>query len=674
MEPRRWAPPLLYAAVTLAVAGPLLGAGYVFALDHAMGPRSADYYGTYFLHNEDAIQNKGAYAALLVVLTSVMPAWAAQKLILFGPFFLAGLGAHRLAARHASWGACLFAGLLYMLGPFAYLRGVSGQSGVLWAYALAPWFFAAWLAYAQRRDRKSLAACVLLVAATAVFQAHGVALLVLLVGVHALVRLARRPSAWREALAAPLALAAWSVAVNAAWLVPVALADRTTLGAIGDGDLAAFATTTAGLPSVGLAALTLQGFWRDAYPSPYGTSLLLLIPALVLVLALRGLARRRHDHAAPTLALAGLLGLLLAIGTSAPATAWLFELAWEHVPGMRGFRDAHKLLALLALAYADLAASGADALLETLPARRTGPAGRVAPAFVLAALLALPVAGAAPLLGGYGGTLRLADYPEGWTEVEAATASCDGSMLVLPWHLYLDLGFLPQADKRVTNPAKLYFTCPTLTSDHLGLAGGADQASTPSIRYADHWMRHAAFVHGNPRGIETLGNLLSPVGVRYVLLLKESDWATVAPELERQRDLRLVLDNPDARLYENLAAPVQGRVDRVVPIASWDDLLPLSRAGPLAGATYPMGEAGVAPATLVIPPPRAPATAWRMEGRLAASTSLGFVPAFAPPPPGIDDAEAPRLPLLGWGLSLGSLAALALWSRHPERTLIWRGR
>lgn len=670
MDPRRWAPPLVYAAVTLAVAGPLLGAGYVFALDHAMGPRSAEYYGTYLVHNEDAIQNKGAYAALLWVLASVMPVWAAQKLVLFGPFFVAGLGAHRLAARHASWGACLFAGLLYMLGPFAYLRGVSGQSGVLWAYALAPWFFAAWLAYARTRNRKSLVACVLLVAATAVFQAHGVALLVLLVGVHALVGLARRPSGWREALGAPLALAFWSVLVNAAWLLPVALADRTTLGAIGDGDLAAFATTTAGLPSVGLAALTLQGFWRDAYPSPYGTSILLLIPAFVLVLALRGLARRWRDDAAPALALAGLLGLVLAIGTSAPATAWLFDLAWEHVPGMRGFRDAHKLLALLALAYADLAASGADAILETLRARR---ADRAAPALALAALLVLPVAGATPLLGGYDGTLRLAHYPEGWAEVEEATASCEGSMLVLPWHLYMDLGFLPQADKRVTNPAKLYFTCPTLTSDRLGLAGGADQASTPSIRYADHWMRHAAFATGNPRGIDTLGNLLSPVGVRYVLLLKESDWATVAPELERQRDLRLVLDNADARLYENLAAPVEGRVDRVVPIASWDDLLPLSRAGPLAGAAYPMGEPGVAPATLVIPPPRAPATAWRMEDRLPAFASLGFVPAFAPPGHDIDDVEAPRLAFVWWGASLGSLVALLLWSRRPKRTLIWSG-
>lgn len=661
MDLRRWVPVALFAAVTLAIAGPLLGAGYVFALDHAMGPQSARYYAGYLEHNEDAIQDKGAYAALLFVLTAVMPAWAAQKLILFGPFFLAGLGAHRLASRHASWGAALFAGLLYMLSPFAYLRGVAGQTGVLWAYALAPWFLAAWLAYANAGRRRDLAASVLLVAATATFQAHGVALLAVLVGFHALVRLARRPSAWRGALRAPIALALWSAAVQVAWLVPVALAQHTTLAAIGDADRAVFATTRAGLPSVGLAALTLQGFWREAYPSPYAIPALLAIPALVLVLALRGATRRWHDDATPTLALSGALGLLLAIGTGAPTTAWLFDLAWDHIPGMRGFRDAHKLLALLALAYADLGAAGADALLAST---RAWSAQRAAPLAVVALLLVLPVAGATPLLGGYAGTLQLADYPPGWAAVEEATRACEGAMVVLPWHLYLDLGFVPQADPRVTNPAKVYFTCPTMTSDQLELGGAADQASTPSIRYADHWLREAGFGAGNPRGIDTLGNLLAPAGARYVLLLKEGDWRAVEPELARQRDLRVILDNDDARLYENLA-PAQGaRVARVVPIASWDDLIPLSRQGPLTDAAYPMGGPAAAPATLHVPAPRTPAVGWRMEGRSPDSLSLGFVPAFAGSREGaIEDVEAARVAPTCWAASLCALAALGAWTR-----------
>lgn len=686
-----WLPPLVYAALTLAIAGPLLAPGYVFALDHAMGPRSADYYSAYLAHNEDAIQSKGGYALLLLALDAALPTWAAQKLLLFVPFLLAGWGAHRLARRHASEPAAYFGGLLYALSPFVYLRAVAGQSGVVWSYALAPWFFAAWLAYVESGRRRDLVPAVLLIAATALFQAHGVVLLAALVGAHALVRLAREPAAWRATLRAPLALAGWSLLVNAAWLLPIALAERTTLSAIGDADRAFFATTDAGLPGVGLAALTLQGFWRDVYRSPFEHPALLLVPAAVLLLTTRGMFRRRDD-ATWTLAIVGLAGLLLAVGSGSRATAWLFDPLWEHVPILRGFRDAHKLLALLALAYAAIAPVGVDALIESVRSSR----GRVALPAIVAILLVVPLAGASPLLGGYGGQLRVADYPAGWGEVEMATRDCDGAMLALPWHLYLDLGFVPQPDKRVTNPAKLYFTCPTITSDNLELGDAASQASTPQVAYADHWMTSARFASGNPRNITTLGNLLAPLGVRYVVLLKESDWRTLAPDLDAQRDLRLVVDNEDARLYENLAAsaPVW-RTERTVPIGSWDELLPLSETMPLAGVALPLsgdsapssGDArpaeahpdglgwrvDPAPGRLLVaaPHPRAPATSWRFDGAPPTFLSLGFAPVFEREGGGaVSDAAAWRVALPAWGISVVALIALTAGTR-TDLHLIW---
>lgn len=683
MAARRWLAPVIYAALALAVAGPLLAPGYVFALDHAMGPRSADFYAGYLAHNEDAIQSKGGFALLLLALDAALPMWAAQKLLLFAPFFVAGLGAHAHARRHASEPAAYFGGLLYALSPFVYLRGVSGQIGVVWAYALAPWFLLAWVVYVETRSRRALVLAVLLVALTAVFQAHGAALLALLVGVHTIVRLARSPRAWLATLRPPAALAAWSLAVNAAWLIPVALAQRTTVDAIGEADRAFFATTTAGLPSVGLAALTLQGFWRDVYASPYEPAILLAIPALVLVLAARGLFARK-DEVSLTLALTGGLALLLAIGTTSPLTGWLFDAAWEHVPGMRGFRDAHKFLALLALAYAALAPAGLDALVASLRATRARAAAPVA----LALFLALPLAGATPLLAGYDGQLRVAEYPDGWAEVEAATRGCDGAMLVLPWHLYLDLGFVPQAERRVTNPAKLYFTCPTLTSDNLELGEAASQATTPSIAYADHWMTTARFAGGNPRGIETLGNLLSPIGVRYVVLLKESDWRTVAPALDAQRDLMLVLDNEDARLYESLAPTANAwRTDRVVPIASWDELQAISEREPLAGVAFPMAHEAPArdgravPAEggatgrylLAGPPPRTPATSWRHHGEGPAFLSLGFIPTFEPHGESgvVTDASRMRIAAPAWALSGLAWAVLLVWSTRRDLEFIW---
>lgn len=660
---RRVAVPLAYAALALLVAGPLLGPGYVFSLDHAMGPRSAAYYAGYLGHNEDAIQSKGGYALLLLALGAAFPMWVAQKLLLFAPFFLAGWGAHRLAARHASLPAAFFGGLLYALSPFAYVRGVAGQTGVLWAYALAPWFFAAWLAYVDARRARDLTVAALLVAATGVFQAHGVALLALLVGLHTLVRLARAPRAWLATLRAPAALAFWSLLLNAAWLVPLALAPRTTLAGIGAADRAFFATSAAGLPSVGLAALALLGFWREswlpAYPSPW----LLVAPALVLLLAVRGAQRR--DEAGLALALAGLVGLVAAVASGSDSLGAV----WDRVPLLRGFRDAHKLLALLALAYADLAPSGLDALVVSLRASRV----RLAAPALLAVALVVPLAGATPLLGGYGGQLRLAEYPDGWAEVERATSGCQGAMLVLPWHLYLDLSWVHQRDARVTNPAKVYFSCPTLTSDDLELGNATSQASTPVIQYADRWMDELA--RGNPHGIRALGNLLAPAGVEYVLVLKESDWRDAAREMDNQTDLRVALENANARLYRNAAyvAP-GGLVERVVPIRSWDDLLPLASNVSFGRTAFPMGEERAAgngtPLALVTPGPRTPDASWRAGGSPPRFLSLGFAPAFpAQDAPQAVDVTAQRVAPASWAVSVAAFVLLVAWSSGAVRHL-----
>lgn len=645
--------PAVILLVTLAVAGPLLAPGYVFALDHALGPEAASFYARYVTHNDDAIQSKGGYALLLLALDALMPMWAAQKLLLFAPFAIAGLGARALARGRASEAAALFAGLLYMLSPFAYVRGVAGQTGVLWAYALAPWFLRAWMRHVETGSRRALASAALLVAATLVFQAHGVVLLALLVAMQAMVRLARAPAAWRATLRAPAALAAWSLALNAYWLIPVLLAPSTTLDAIGAGDRDVFATRDAGLPSVGLAALTLQGFWREGYDAAYPSAWLLVAPALVLLLAVHGL-RARRDDAGVALAVAGVLSLLLAVGTGSRATAWLADLAWDHVPGMRGFRDAHKLLALLVLAYAYHAPVGFDALRASLARWRPPHAAAVA----TLVLLAVPFASAAPLLGGYGGQLGATDYPLEWAEVEEKTAGCDGTMVVLPWHLYLDARWLPNEDRRVTQPAKLYFSCPAITSDRLGLGEGASQASTPQVAYVDSWIARASEV-------DTLGNLLSPVRARFVLLLKEADWQAVQSDLDAQRDLEPVLDNARLRLYKNLA-PVAPQVApaRVVAIGGPDELLALSRERPLAGLALggPDAPEG-AEVVLATPHPRAASASWTMEGRAPLFLGLGFAPVFEGDAAPLRDAEATRLAAPLWALAGIALIVLWLWSR-----------
>lgn len=249
-------------------------------------------------------------------------------------------------------------------------------------------------------------------------------------------------------------------------------------------------------------------------------------------------------------------------------------------------------------------------------------------------------------------------------------------MVVLPWHLYADVSWLPNRDKRVTNPAKLYFSCPTLTSDNLELGGAASQASTPSVAYVDHWMTNARIAEGNPRNITTLGNLLSPVGARYILLLKDADWEAVAPALDAQRDLRVVLDNGRARLYENKAvlAPALHAVNDRITLRDWDDLVAISEERPLANLAFVMGDpqlasTEVSAGVVYTPPPRTPRTSWSLDGEPPTMMSLGFQPGFSTSSVDgrVRDMGAWGPGAAAWIASLAGLGALAFWWKRGTR-------
>jgi len=672
---RRLLPPLVYAVVTLAIAFPLLSGGYLFFLDHAMGPESAGYYARFLTDNSDPIQNKGGFALALAALDAALPLAWAQKLLLFAPFFLAGLGMHRLSGRLTplSPGVAYLGGLVYALSPFAYVRGVVGQMGVLWAYALTPWFLAAWFHASETGSRRALATALLLFTATAVFQAHGAFLLALLVALHGGLTVATRKEPL-AAVAKRTGLFLGGVLVlNAAWILPVLLARATTLTGISEADQAVFATTAAGLPSVGLAALTLEGFWRGGYATYYATRpALLVVPFLILFLAVRGATPLREDARRLTLVVAALLGFVLAVGTASTLTAPLFHFAWDHVPFFRGFRDAHKLLALVALAYGALAPAGAQALLEGL---RRAPAPRLRPlasVTVLALLLAAPVVAATPLLGGYGGQVATTEYPEGWAEAERATAGCDGALLVTPWHMYLDLAWVPNREPRVTNPAKLYFSCPAFTPDNLEVGGIATQSPDPVSRYVSYWLNDRALAHGNPGGIRTFGNLLAPLNVQYVLVLKEADWQPLNAALAAQRDLRLVLENREVALYENTAPRAAWTPDApVLHVEQWADLQAVSEARPLAGTLLTTDRGLTGTWAVQAPLPGVPVAAWRRDGESPHHQGLGFLAAFPPAGPSTSSLPEPAsgLALVGWLISAAGLLVVAAVRVLPRRAL-----
>ena len=142
----RRATPLIYLALGLAVAGPLLGGGLVLAVDLALGPHptlDTAYWGLP-RGTHGGLLSRLPLDALFVALGRVDAVAVGEKVLLVAVVALAGWGMHRLVrVRHAS--AAWFAGLLYAINPFVYDRLHSGQWFLLLGYALLPHAYGALL-------------------------------------------------------------------------------------------------------------------------------------------------------------------------------------------------------------------------------------------------------------------------------------------------------------------------------------------------------------------------------------------------------------------------------------------------------------------------------------------------------------------------------------------------
>jgi hypothetical protein len=514
---------------------PLLTPGYVLTYDMVFVPRyrlSADLLGL-SQQVPRAVPTEGAVA----VLSRVVPGDVLEKAILIGVFVLAAAGAARLvpATRPA---ARLAAGVLYAWNPFVYERLLIGHWFLLVGYAALPWVAAAaldlrrWRAGAVPRLGLWLALTGLAGPYSGILGA-GVAVL-----------FAAAPP-WPGLSATSIRRAAWAlglgILVNLPWLVP-SLLRPGGLPSTAAGVHAFAARADSPLGTVG-SLFSLGGLWNTDLAPP-GRSSGFWIPSFLCILAVAGLGwwalRRRWPRFATVALLGGAaVGLALAAGASAPGVSAAYRWIAVHVPGGGLFRDSQKFVAPLALALAVGFGMGVQQVLEAFAsAPRPALASRVG-ALVL---LVLPLSVVPTLAWGAGNRLASVEYPRSWSEARSAMAAdpAPGSVLVLPWHLYLPFGW-NDADI-VLDPAQRFFTRPALTTERLELRSGTLPSEDPLARRADR-----VVACGRP-----LAPALPSLGARYVLVLKEADWRQYMPRLG---GLQRVLDTPELALFRSPEVP-----------------------------------------------------------------------------------------------------------------------
>jgi hypothetical protein len=516
------------------VVAPLLAPGFVLSYDLSFVPRPRLSAGLIGLGT--ALPTNVPFGLLVAVAARVLTGQIVEKALLAAVFIGAAWGAARLVPADRPAGR-IAAGVLFAWNPLTYERLLLGQVAFLLAYACLPWLVRAALRV-RAGGPGAMAALVLWLAAAAATGPYGG-----LFGASAALSVLAFPDRTsalprRRALLAALAAA---VVVNLPWLLPSVLRPGGASSPAVAFDLFR-ARSDSPLGLLG-SVLSLGGLWRTDLAPP-GRDTVAWVPAFLLILALAlfgawVLRQRWPRGAAAGLVWLSAAGLLLAVGVSLPGLGGAVLWIGRHAPGGGILRDGQKFVAPFALLLAVAFGLGVDRLtgrVERLPWRRV----------VAAALVALGAALAPTLAWGAGGRLFTSEYPVAWDRARAAIAADPrpGAMLVLPWHLHLPLSW--NRGRVVANPALAYFTRQAVVSDAL-------EVGTVRLPPADNW---AALADPVVRGGRPLAPELPRLGIRFVLLLHQSDWRSARPLVA---GLATVIRTQELELFASgLPAPPPG--------------------------------------------------------------------------------------------------------------------
>jgi hypothetical protein len=521
----------------LVVLLPVLVPGYVMTFDMPWGPN-------FPLAGFDT---SNGYLYSVINYTGQLTGWLPQKLMFLVILLLSSLGINRLLRYNPSKTAKflnLFAALLYIFNPFFYTRLIAGQWLVLIGYALLPWTILAIWKFLNKPQFKTAWPVLAWLAAIGFTSIHtlGIVALIALVMFFVTFRIQLK----QKLLWAAGIVASW-VIINLVWLIPLLTGSSKSgqsIQSFGGSQLQAFATNGTIFDSPALSALFLTGFWADdqgRYSLPSDLGVVWYIAAFLLFgLMITGLVYviRKKDKLGISIAISAFIAWLLAVGIAWNVTAPLTQFLHQYVPLYAGYREPQKWLMLLAVAYAYSGTMGLVSIIEIL--KRHNLQKFIIPVFFIAIIL--PILFTPNLAWGAGGQLKSVQYPSGWAQAAEKLENVpdDTKILVLPWHMYLHVGF---ADRVVANPTKYYFTQDMIVGNNSELKG------VPPVNQDELYAYINNELLPQRNKVTDAGTQLSKYGVKYVLLLKEADYKTYGWVL-KQTDLTVVEDNDSLTLYK----------------------------------------------------------------------------------------------------------------------------
>lgn len=504
---RPWTPHLVAILSAVVILAPALAPGVMLAYDLAWSPDPR--LTPAVLGLDTPAPRVVPSDVVAVLLSSVLTAGVAQKVVLVGALVSGSLGALRLLhivlGRPAGQVSAIGVVLAAQWNPFVAERLAIGQWTVLWGYALVPWIWSTAL-------RVRAGGGPLPVLGVLALSALGGANSMLIVTLALLPVLLWSPVPVRTTGLALLTVAGGSTA----WALPAVLS-----GVSGDeAGIAAFgarADTPLGL--VG-SLLSGGGIWNvAAWPSERATWLLAGAALLVSLGAVMSVLKHRAEPWCGPMLAAAVPWLLAGI-----LSAWQpVRPVWEAVlslPGGGLLRDSHKLLA----PWAVLVAVGL-----ALAAERWRTSERPArPALAWGAAV-IPVPLLLSMGWGLSGDLRAVSVPQDvLAAARVVSEAPPGRVGLLPWNQYRRYAW--NGDRISLSVLPRMIDQPVLQDDSLPLrdgrvAGERREAADISADIAD--------------GADPAASLIRH-GVRYLVVERQA--IPAAPPLPK--DARVIHDGP----------------------------------------------------------------------------------------------------------------------------------
>ncbi len=537
---------LVYTFLAISILLPLLKPGYIFAMDMVFTPR---------LRWPSEFNFPGA---VLYLLNFILPSQIIQKILLFLVLFLGGVGMHKLVPVRNEF-AKYFAGIFYIFNPWIYSRFLYGHLYLLIAYALMPFVVKTIFKFLDQINFKIALKLSLWLILIGFISHHFIFMAVLFFVISVLVYILKNlkdlPKIL-EILKFTTLIGLIFLILSSWWIAPYfnksSPQGQFIQRSIGLSDLKAFQTEPDAKYGVLLNVLAMYGFWGDRTEQYVvqkdvvrGWFWLFLI---ILGLVIFGAISKLKEYKAIVLILIGIISFVLSVGFAYPPFRLLINFLNQNLFIFKGFRESQKFSALLVLVYAYFGALGINSIVEGLKVRKLeGLKVRKLESlkmFLLAFLIILPILYSPMMFWGFRGQLSVSDYPSDWFRANEILNQDQDNFKVLffPWHQYMLFSFTN--GKVIANPAPNFFDKPVIAGDNMELAEIYTQSRRPISKFIENEILAKREI------INNLGQILKPLSIKYVILVKQEDWQTYG-FLDWQTDLKQIYDSKHLKIYQN---------------------------------------------------------------------------------------------------------------------------